>query len=395
MVEGIFKTKARNNNDKISLPIEGVDSYRAFIFPNNVRKYRNEKNVGSLLQLAQRIPSLTYIRLSKIERGEVFARAEEIALIAAALHVDPETLLIDIDDAGFDIADWAAHFQDPADIDPVAESLAALLAAALRARRAADDMLTITALEIDYGIAPVTLSRVENACKPIERWNANIIQALCRLFEVADAQELRGHLMTLHAGGALDATLPLVANAEMRRGKTRTRVAALRTELTQRSPDHAPVSRRKASQPRLGRDMVAAEPPKPVLDAIHAAESATIRLLPVFGVPLNDGLIARIATGEQVEAPRNAGPRAYGLRMCRPTLGSGLPGRAILVIDPDRFPSAGGLAVVREAEGLRLLSITFDRQGRMLGYSEHPNKEIAIDGIAPADVATVLSAQFE
>lgn len=398
----MIKNDRRSNpkNDKMKAilkPISGIDAFRALIFPNNIREYRKRSKIGSLLQLAQRIGSITYIRLSKIERGEVFARADELRAIGAALEIDPAQLLVDIDDRDFDIAAWAGEFLAPESADPKADSMAVLLAAALRARRAADNALTITALEVDYGIAPVILSRIENAYKPLDRWNADIQQALFRLFGVAGAPELEQYLADAHATGELDAFLPLIANPEARIGKTRARVRALREELVQGS-DAAPRHRTKATQPAhkirafIGDDAVPADD---VLDTIHASDSATVRLLPVFGAPLNDGLVARIATGEQVEAPRSAGPRAYGLRICRPTLGSGLPGRSIVVVDPDRFPSAGGLAVIREQEGLRLLSVTFDRQGRMLGYSEHPDREIAIDDLAPENVATILSAQFE
>ncbi|WIW90883.1 helix-turn-helix transcriptional regulator (plasmid) [Sphingobium sp. V4] len=375
-------------------PLAGVDAFRAFLFPNNIREYRKKRNAGSLLQLSQSIPSITYIRLSKIERGEIFARADEIRQIATALEVDPERLLIDIDDAAFDIAAWAAEFQSPDSADPLADSLAVLVAAAVRARRAADASLTIAAFEMDYGIAPVILSRIENAYKPFDRWSADIQQALCRLFGVRDAAGLEQDVVLAHARGELDAMLPMIANPETRIAKTRARILALRRELAAEGRRTRPLPRPKAAHPALG-SLMPDDVSAPVLDAIHASDNVTVRLVPVFGAPLNDGLIARIATGEQVEAPRNAGPRAYGLRICRPTLGSGLPGRSTIIVDPDRFPSAGGLAVIREAEGLRLLSVTFDRQGRMFGYSEHPDREIAIDDVAPEDVATVLSAQFE
>jgi len=51
--------------------------------------------------------------------------------------------------------------------------------------------------------------------------------------------------------------------------------------------------------------------------------------------------------------------------------------------------------VVTEAEGLRVLSVTLDRHGRMLGYSENPDLEVAIDELDPANLATVLAAVFE
>ena len=398
MIKSNRRSNSKNQKAKATLkPIPGIDTFRAFIFPNNIREYRKSSNAGSLLQLAQRIGSITYIRLSKIERGEIFARADEIRAIGAALEVDPALLLVDIDAPGFDIAAWASEFQTPESIDPKAESAAVMLAAALRARRAHDGALTITALETDYGIAPVILSRIENAYKPIDRWNTDIQQALLRLFSVASVGELEAYLAAAHAKGELAEFLALVAKPETRNRRTRAKVEALRDELGQESPA-PPRHRGKAAQPVLAKPPFLGDHPVPaddVLDTIHASDSATIRLLPVFGAPLNDGLVARIATGEQVEGPRNAGPRAYGLRICRPTLGSGLPGRSTVVVDPDRFPSAGGLAVIQEQQGLRLLSVTFDRQGRMLGYSEHPDREIAIDDVNPENVAAVLSAQFE
>lgn len=373
-----------------------VDIFRTFVFPNHIRKYRKARSAGSLLQLAQKIPSITYIRLSKIERGEVFARADELRAIASALDLNPAELLVDIDDPSFKISEWAGDYQAPDSVDIAAEQQAVVLAAAVRVRRTADESLTIAAIEKDYGIAPVILSRIENAYKPLNRWGPDIQHALFRFFGVPDMDALLQTLDETHESGALDAVLPFVANPEHRMEKTRSKVQALRAELEESGADTA---KRGAKRAVISSGKVAAAPApriaSEVLDAIHASDTATVRLLPVFGAPLPDGLIARVATGEQVEAPRNAGPRAYGLRICRPSLGSGLPGRSIAVVDPDRFPSAGGLAVIRESEGLRLLSITFDRQGRMLGYSEHPDKEIAIDDLAPEDIATVLSAHFE
>lgn len=391
------RSRLKTDQEKPELPlVSGIDAFRSFIFPNNIRAYRKKRNAGSLLQLSQKISSITYIRLSKIERGEIFARADEIEAIGAALDVPPAKLLVDIDDPAFDIAAWAADFQAPDLAGPMADNKATLLAAALRARRAADGALTIAAIELDYGIAPVILSRIENAYKPLERWSDDIRRGLFRLFGVAGETGLERHLIEAYARGDLDSTLPLVANPELRMAKTRAKVQSLRQELDRQPSATPPRQRRKVAQP--AREMLSGDAPVPtpgVLDAIHSSDSATVRLVPVFGAPLGDGLVAPVPTGEQVEAPRNAGPRSYGLRICRPTLGSGLPGRAIVVVDPDRFPSAGGLAVIREEQGLRLLSVTFDRQGRMLGYSEHPDREIVLDAADPGDVATILSAQFE
>ncbi len=371
------------------------------------------------MELAEQLPDITYIRLSKIERGEVFARAAEMRAIATALHVDPVDLLIDIDDPAFDIEAWAEPILGNERTDPEADRLAVLIAAALRARRAADDTLTIATLENEFGIAPVILSRIENAHKPYERWNEEVRASLRRLFAAADDAALAAIASAAHARGELEAFLPLVANPQLRIAKTRARTAALREELTVTAqPAAAPrvagaKARGASGRPPL--ETAVLERPVPVLDAaaprkftaeaddiassltasIAASDSATVRLVPVFGSPLPDGLLARTPTDAYIEAPRGAGPRAYGLRIGRSTLGAGLPGRAVLVVDPDRFPSAGGLAVIEQDQGLRVIAITFDRQGHTLGFSLNPDYEVALDGIDPACIATVLSAVFE
>lgn len=365
--------------------MSAIDFHRALVFPNRIRKFRKQLNIGSLLELSERLPGITYIRLSKIERGEIFARADELRDLGRALGVEPQELLIDVDDPAFDIAAWAEPLHGHLPTDPEGERGAVLLAAALRARRGGDPALTIAVLEQDYGIAPVILSRIENALKPLDRWNDDVRAALRRLFAVSDDAALVAHVEAIHADGTLDAVLPLVANPEARLAKSRTRIAALRDELAGPAVPvavPAPVKERHK----------AADTPA-TIDI--GADSAVVRLLPVFGTPLPDGLIARTPTGALVEAPRNAGPRAYGLRLGRPTLGAGLPGRATLVVDPDRYPATGGLAVIREDGGLRVLSVAADRHGRMLGYSENPDLEVAIDALDPTAVAAVLSAVFE
>lgn len=420
--------RARKATASGSVTLE-IDACRNLVFPNGIRKFRKQRNIGSLLELAEQLPDITYIRLSKIERGEVFARATEMRAIAAALHVDPLDLLVDIDDPDFDIEAWADPILGADRTDPEADRLAVMIAAAVRARRAADDTLTIAVLEDEYAIAPVILSRIENAHKPYERWNEEVRASLRRLFGAADDAALAALVMASCTRGELDAFLPMVANPQLRIAKTRARTAALRDELGSARPANAPAAKRAAARgdaagPSLETSVL--ERPVPVLDAAArtfpaqdgpgasqsvpqaAAQahnpaapdfsptgSATVRLVPVFGSPLPGGLLARTPTDAHVEAPRSAGPRAYGLRIGRSTLGAGLPGRAVLVVDPDRYPSAGGLAVVEQDEGLRVIAITFDRQGHTLGFSLNPDFEVAIDTIDPARIATVLSAVFE
>lgn len=361
-------------------PID-YDRHREFVFPNRIRDLRRRNGFPKLLGLASVLADIPYIRLSKIERGEVFARAGELEAIARALNVGAAELLVDIDEPGFDIARWAEPFQDDR-VDAAEELFAIKLAAAMKQRRAGDRALTVAALERDYGIAPVILSRIENAQKPLDRWNAATVQAICRVMGVEGAPALRALVEARFRAGELDGIVEAIADPQARIAKSRARIAALRGELG--GATAAPAPGPSVALPAASRQTSAPE-----------MDTAAVRLLPVMGAPLPGGLIdPAVAADLMVEAPRAAGPRAFAVRVCRPTLGPGLPGNGIVVADPDVWPFAGGLAVLRESAGYRLLSIGFDRNGAMRGLSLNPDLDIALDDRDPADLATVLSVAF-
>lgn len=359
-----------------------LDPYRAFIFPNRIRELRTRHGFPTLLALASALDDIPYIRLSKIERGEVVARADEIARIAGLLGVAPDELLIDVDNPAFDIAGWSEPVREGKATEQADEEFAILLAAAVRARRARMANLTIAVIERDYGIPPVILSRIENAVKTLDRWNEATLNGLCRLFDVADVPALRLAIEEQYLHGLLDDYVGVVADPEARLEKTRTRIAALRKEL---ASTKSPAPGAESPVPRPQAETPAAMPP---------AGAGRARVLAVRGTPLPGGLIAASETNLSVDAPRAAGPRAFALRVCRPTLGVGLPGNAIVIADPDVFPLSGGLAVVREEGNYRLLAITFDLHGAMIGHSVNPSLEMPLDGLDPSSIATVIAASF-
>lgn len=372
-------TTSMRNGGRDDRPVR-LDPYRHIVFPNAVRELRKRAGYAKLLGLAVTLPDIPYIRLSKIERGEVFAKASELVRIAEALKVPPAALLIDVDGPAFDIAAWAAEFREPRTADGDAEELAVMLAAALRLKRASDPALSIAVIDKQYGIPPVILSRIENAQKTLDRWNGATVASLCRLFGVRAAPALEAAVRAAYRSGKLDSLIGEIANPEARMVKTRARTAELRMQLGVMPARLAPL--------RAGS---AALPPG---SAPASDPNGGVRLLPVYGAPLADGLIAPTPTAEAVPAPARAGPRAFGLRVLRPTLGAGMPAHATVIVDPDRFPSLG-LAVVREGDGYRLLAIMIDRDGTMIGRSENPAREIAIDELDPADVYAVLGALFD
>lgn len=371
-----------------------VDHYRHIVFPNNIRQIRRERGLMKLLALSEQLPDIPYIRLSKIERGEVFAKPAELDVIANGLGVDPQTLLVDIDDPSFDFVAWAGGMQEGAAVDVAEEAFAVLLAAAVRHKRETNPRLTIATLTKEYGIPPVILSRLENAFKTLDRWNNQTVGAVCRLLEVGDLAALRRYVLRLQHTGALDPYLDLISNPAHRLAKTRVRIAALRESLGGEPRRKLPPTLAAACE--VARLPVNHAQHPPAMASIADNGMASVRLVPVFGVPVNDGLIRRLPQDMTVEAPLSASKRAYGLRVCRPSLGPGLPGSAIVVVDPDRFPSNGGLAVLQEEDdAYRLLMVTFGRDGRMIGYSEHPNREIAIDDIDPSRLSAIISARFD
>lgn len=362
-----------------------IDPHRAIVFPNRLRERRRAAGFLKLLRFAAILPEIPYIRLSKIERGEVVARADELVRIGKALGIGAADLLIDPEDAAFDLADWARPFMDAKPLDDSEERFALLLGAAVRARRSLDPDLTIAVVEQRYGLPQVNLSRIENAAKHWGRWNAAVQGALLRLFDVADEPALRRTVFDWYGEGRLDPFLAQILDVDQRRARSRARIAALAEELSGRRRQPLPLPPRRVPSARID-DTI----PPVRGDALLAAP----RTLPVYGAPLSDGLIDFVATADRIDAPRDVGSAAFGLRIFRATLGGGLPGHAVVVVDPGRYPTAGGLAVVREGAAWRVVAVTIDRDGVLTGYSINPAVEVTIDGRDTADVAAVVAALF-
>lgn len=347
--------------------------------------------------MSEKLTSLTYIRLSRIERGEVVARAAELQDVARVLDTAAVDLLVDVDAADFDIAEWVNRYVGTVPVNPEADSFSALIAAAVRCRRLNDPSLTIATLDSEYGIAPVILSRIENAQRPYNRLNDKVRAGLRMLLDAEDDAHLLRIVLADHVDGKFEAVLPSIVSPQVRMDKSRARISALRRQLA--GAEGALVARREAlvladgaladgvvSDGVLGDAPVGASAPR----------REGLRMIPVLGAPLPDGLIAAQDTGLKIEAPASAGPRAYGLRLLRPTLGIGLPGRATLIIDPDRFPTAGDLAVIRsDDQAMRVVSTSMDREGRTIGFSQVPAFEIRISDLDPDRVAGVIAAIFD
>lgn len=379
-----------------------VDPYRAIIFPNRLREARRKQGLLKLLDLHHKISDIPYVRLSKIERGEVVPTREEMMLMGDVLDVNPRELIIDVDAPNFKIEDWAAEVHEVKPVDREEEELAVLVAAAVRYRRAHDHNLTIARVDEEFGIPAVTLSRIEHAQKPFDRWNENTLRSLCALFAVEDANALKRKVRRLHQIGALDPYVGLISNPKRRMAKTKKKIQDLLAtlpELPASEEPEKPYDWRAAGDRRAPRaepyDWRVSGDRRAPTDEPPVSVAGEVRRLQVYGSPLPGGLIARTETDETIEAPDKAGPNSWALRVFRPTLGVGLPGRAVLIVDPDRFPSPGGLAVLKEDEGYRVIFVTLDRVGSLVGFSQNPELEINLDDVEPENLATVVAASYE
>ena len=356
-----------------------IDPYRAYPFPNAIREERKRAGYSSLLALSQKMPEIPYIRLSKIERGEVFAKPAELLSIAATLGLeDASRLLVDVEDSDFSVALWAGLSGEKIELNREAEELAMLMAAALRARRAQDPELTLARLNEEFGLPAVIVSRIENAAKAFDRWNANTLSSVCAILGVKSRKDLARHLRASFERGELAAWLNRIPGALEREARTRHKVAELRTKLGQLEERYSSYRAPASSH----NNEPAKRTPQPASEPLS---------LQVLGVPLGDGLIEPYPNPHHVHAPDGSGPNAYALRMCRASLGAAIPAQAILIVDPDRTPLSGGLAILREKEGLRVLAVTTDREGRLCGHSSNPEKDIALDTVAPSDLQLVTA----
>lgn len=376
-----YTPSVRDDRAGVDRAVIAVDPYRTLIFPNAVRERRLEAGISSQLALSALVPSLPYIRISKIERGEVFARAEELVAIAQALGLDdPADLLVDVDAPGFAMATWARGRIEPHSHVREEEELAMLLAAAVRRLRAGSPALTLARLQEEYRLPAVVISRIENAVKPFYRWNTDTNSALCALFGVPDRAGLIALLWGEFAAGVLTEWLARIPGASVRAARTGARIAALRTELARMKKD----GRAVGSQPH---GFAAPYVPR-------EGERTSGRDLQVLGVPLADGLIEPFPNPQHIAPPPGTGAEAYALRMCRASLGAAIPGGAVLIVDPERMPAPTGLGVLKEGEGLRVLALSTDREGRLIGHSSNPEKTILLDAVAPADLSMVTAVLF-
>lgn len=356
---------------RIQLENNGVA--RSIAFPNRVRDVRHDAGFGTLRDFDAKV-DVSYNRLAKIERGEVVPTPEEILGIAEALSVPVGRLLIDTTSPDFDREKWARDHVEASLQHRGGDLPAMILGAAMRTERITRRLST-TDLK-DFGLPAATASRIENADRPLDRWDLKVKKSIAKLMGAPSFAEARKLAERRYRAGDLDAMLKELFSPEKIRARENKKVQDLLKKLpgkeaesilskieaeSQSLPEATRITSRGKAFSLLAANDAKPEPVKAPAER-RPARAATATLA-VMGVPLPGGRIGLEDAGSTVARPDGAGPEAIAIRMVKATLGPGLPAGSILIADPAQTVSAGDLIVVMDADGGTAMAMASEDDG--------------------------------
>ena len=361
-------------------PLEENGVVRGVVFPNNVRELRRKKGFETLRDFNPET-DVSYTRLAKIERGEIYPTPDEMLTLANALNVGVGSLLVDTSDPSFNPEIWAREHIEASLENRGGDFEAMKLGAAMRVRRLSLGLST-TNLK-DFGLPAATASRIENAERPINRWNRDVLKSIASFFKMKSIVEVQKYVDEMHAEGMLDDMLYNLFSSEAIEERRRKRLKALLSQVPADARSQAILanldSHPKSFRPQKAKDAGSSESvPVPAAQSgqssIYGGEeparpekpklSATLKVL---GKALPGGRINLDASDSVVVRPSGAGKDAFALRVPRASLGPGLPVGAVIVADPSVRVKNGNLAVIRNQKGnlAAIASIDIDQDGEM------------------------------
>ena len=323
----------QNANGQV-VPLEENGVVRSTVFPNRLRDLRREKGFESLTEFHSKLPDVTYSRLAKIERGQIFPRPDELLSIADKLGCEAEDLLIDVTDASFDREAWAKENVEASLAFRGGAMQDMRIGAALRLRR--HELERSTTDMKDFGLPAATVSRIENADRPFKRWTPDIVKGVKKVFGVNSMVKLMEKVDAYEAKGELGPMMKDLFST----GSLRARQAGPFAQLAAAIPG----DKGKMIARSMEIDALSATGK---LSPIREAVSKTANI-PVFeGVSLSDGSMVLRPTEDSVR--RKAGAQAVAIRSDRKILGP-LDPRSVMIfekIDRDDVEENMVLAVLR------------------------------------------------
>ena len=124
--------------------------------------------------------------------------------------------------------------------------------------------------------------------------------------------------------------------------------------------------------------------PRGAIAAFETTPKESNQKLPVYGVAGKDGNVVINTEKETkfVNRPSmlNGKKDAYGLNLCTRRLGSLLPARSVLLVDPQEVVSVGDIAVYEiKPQEAAIISIREDDNGKIYGMRWNPDEKMKLD----------------
>lgn len=307
---------------------------RSTVFPNKLRDLRRERGFDSLTEFHALISDITYSRLAKIERGQVFPRPDELLAIAEKLDCSADDLLIDVTDPSFDREAWAKEHVEASLTYRGGAMEDMRLGAALRLKR--HEMKRSTTDMKDFGLPAATVSRIENADRPFKRWAPDIVQGVKKVFGVNSMVKLEEKIREYEESGELHSMMEDLFSTKSIRSRQAGPFAQLAASL--------PGTKGRIIARSMEIDALSAHND---LAPIKEAITKTAKV-PVFaGVSLSDGSMVLKPTEDVVK--RKAGSKALAIRADRQILGPIDPKSVMIFekIDRDEIEENMVIAVLR------------------------------------------------
>lgn len=304
------------------------------IFPNQIRMYRRLRG-RSMQELADHL-GVSLSAISKIEKGYRRIDQEQLVRVAELLDCPMQDLFVNEQNSQEDVVlSWRREQERRNKINEKAGLKT--LGAGLRQIRNEKNLTLIEVAES----ADMTLSvyhRIEMGQREVsDKEMKNIAKALSM-----SVDELKSSIKKLEEKGMLE-------------------------EIIQRNDSKYKL----LSNPR---------------GAISAFEAAPRdnQKVPVYGVAGKDGNVLIDTENETKTVARPSSlfgkKDAYGLNLCSRRLGSLLPARSVLLIDPQEVVSVGDIAVYYiKPNEVKIISIREDDNGKLYGIRWNPDEKIEID----------------
>jgi len=332
---------------------------RSAVFPNALRDVRRQKGFATLRDFDGKTP-ITYTRLAKIERGEIFPEPEELTEIAKALSVPVGRLLLDAQAPEFDREKWARDHIEAKLQNRGGGTDAMLLGAALRVKRLALNRATTDLKE--FGLPAATVSRIENADRPVERWDASIMRGVAKILKTKQGT-INAVVQQMFDNGELDEMLATLFSPEAIEERNNKRLKVLLSKLP--GP--------KAAQ-------MLKELSAPVLAKAFQCRDQ------------GDGSFKMKPVDRDIEIPAGGSKSCFAIDMAAPVLGPGIPAGTTIIFDPAVMKlNVGDVAAVRTNDVVRVVIVS-EIDDQLVGVSmANPRPLLLTELEEDAEVAKMLA----